>query len=161
MPHLSQLAANAAATGHPLAVMVADLDYFKQVNDDYGHAAGDAVLVEVAKRLRKGMRPSDIVARIGGEEFLIVLPGTTPERAREMALRLCEQVGRMPFKVPGHETPIPVTISIGLALGGNDQIQPRPKTIQAGADLLDQADKALYSAKMRGRNRVTLSRPAA
>ena len=161
MPHLSQVAANAAATGRPLAVMVADLDYFKQVNDEYGHAAGDAVLVEVAKRLQKVMRPSDMVARIGGEEFLIILPGTTPERAREMALRLCDHVGGQPYEVPGQKRPIPVTISIGLALGGTQQDQTRPKTIQAGADLLDRADKALYSAKMRGRNRVTLSRPAA
>lgn len=161
MPHLSQVAANAAATGRPLAVMVADLDYFKQVNDDYGHAAGDAVLVEVAERLNKGMRPSDMVARIGGEEFLIILPGTSPERAREMALQLCEHVGGTPFKLPGHASPISVTISIGLALGGLHPDPTRPKAIQAGADLLDQADKALYSAKVRGRNRVTLSRPAA
>jgi two-component system cell cycle response regulator len=161
MPHLSQLAANATATGRPLAVMVADLDYFKKVNDDFGHAAGDAVLIELAKRLQKELRASDMVARIGGEEFLIILPGTPPDKAREMALRLCDEVGGTPFKVPSHATPIPVTISIGLALGGPAQGQSRPQTIQAGADLLDQADKALYSAKMRGRNRVTLSRPAA
>jgi two-component system cell cycle response regulator len=160
LPHLSQVAAHASATGRPLAVMVADLDHFKQVNDAFGHASGDAVLVEVANRLRNSLRASDMVARIGGEEFLIIMPGTTPTTARETALRICQNVGDTPFDVPGHPTPIRVTISIGLALGGNPE-PGQSRTKQAGSDLLDRADKALYSAKMRGRNRVTLSRPAA
>ena len=159
MPHLNQVAIQARKTGRPLAVMVADLDHFKQVNDIYGHASGDAVLVEVAQRLRAGLRASDMVARIGGEEFLIIMPGTLPELARETALRICNQVGATPFEVPGNHNPIPVTISIGMAISGVSA-----KTTQEqyyGADMLDQADKALYSAKLRGRNRVTLSRPAA
>lgn len=160
MPHLSQVAAHAKATGRPLAIMIADLDHFKQVNDAYGHASGDAVLIEVANRLRKCLRTSDMVARIGGEEFLIIMPGTPPDIARETALQLCDFVGASPFEVPGHQTPIQVTISIGLALAGGTPPGPG-KAKQAGADLLDQADRALYSAKIRGRNRVTLSRPAA
>jgi two-component system cell cycle response regulator len=159
MPHLSQIGAHAQGTGLPFAVMVADLDHFKRINDLYGHASGDAVLVEVAARLRKALRKVDLVARIGGEEFLIVMPATSPEQARDVAVRICSDISGQKFDVPGAPAPIQVTISIGMAISeapeGFD-----PKDV-ACATLLDQADKALYSAKLRGRNRVNLGRPAA
>ncbi len=160
IPQLTRIAAHAQRNGHPFAVMVADLDHFKRINDIYGHASGDAVLVEVAKRLRTTMRPNDLVARIGGEEFLIVLPATTPEEARDVAIRICNDIGALPFDVPGDTLPIPVTISIGMAIGCAPQDGPQ-KLECSHSDLLDQADKALYAAKTRGRNRVKFSRPAA
>lgn len=160
MPHLARAADHARTTGRPLAVMVADLDHFKRINDLYGHASGDAVLTEVAKRLRRSIRSVDMVARIGGEEFMVVMPGTTLADARLAAVRICNDISQAPFDIPGHAHPIQVTISIGMAIGGvltSDDFQGHHES----EVLLDRADKALYSAKMRGRNRVTLSRPAA
>lgn len=160
MPHLTRIAEHADATGRGFAVMLADLDHFKQINDIHGHAAGDAVLVETAKRLRSNMRAMDMVARIGGEEFLLVMPATSLAEARAAALRLCNDIGSKPFDVPGCSAPIQVTVSIGMAIGG---AKPRAEgnPPRSGEALLNEADKALYSAKVHGRNQVTLSRPAA
>ena len=88
------------------------------------------------------------------------MPATNLEEAREAGVRICNDIGAQPFKVPGHTDPISVTISIGMVISdgsGDRQSPPQDRTVE----LLDQADKALYSAKMRGRNRVTLGRPAA
>lgn len=159
MPHLNRISSHANATGKPYAVMVADLDHFKQINDVYGHASGDAVLVEVADRLRSALRAMDMVARIGGEEFMIVMPGTTPEEAQNVAIRICNDISATPFAVPGSDKPVEVTVSIGMAIG--DSLTSEVTESCRATALLDQADKALYSAKMRGRNRVTLGRPAA
>jgi len=158
MPHLARITDHARNTGRPFAVMVADLDHFKRINDLYGHASGDAVLTEVADRLRKSMRSVDMVARIGGEEFMVVMPGTTLADARLAAVRICNEISQTAFDIPGNDQPIHVTISIGMAIGGILTTDAAPDD---GGTLLDRADKALYSAKMRGRNRVTLSRPAA
>lgn len=156
MPHLARVAEHAATTGRPLAVMIADMDHFKRINDMYGHASGDAVLIETARRLCEGLRPVDLVARLGGEEFLIVMPATPLLAARRAAGRLCRAIGDTHFKVPGCASPIPVTVSIGLSIGGR-----RSGQIDSATALLDEADKALYGAKVQGRNQVTLSRPAA
>ena len=160
MPHLTRVAEHAAATGRSFAVMVADLDHFKQINDLYGHASGDAVLVEVARRLRENLRGVDLVARIGGEEFLIVMPATPLSEARIAASRLCRKIGGQGFKVPGATEPIHVTISIGVTIGGLRRTPDEATPVDAN-DLLDVADKALYAAKMQGRNQVNLARPAA
>ena len=160
MPHLTRIAEHARSTGRPFAVMVADLDHFKRINDLYGHASGDSVLAEVAQRLRSSMRAVDMVARIGGEEFMIVMPGTTLADARLAAIRICNDISQYPFDIPGSNEPIAVTISIGIAIGGVLTGDDQP-LLDDGETLLDHADKALYSAKMRGRNQVTLSRPAA
>ena len=158
MPHLARIAERARQSGKPYAVMVADLDHFKRINDTHGHAAGDAVLVEVARRLRAAVRDADMVARIGGEEFLIVMPGTTPEDARVAAVRICNAISAAPFILPGDGRALAVTISIGMAI--DEGLAPLAEDPD-GAGVLGQADKALYSAKLRGRNRVTLGRPAA
>jgi two-component system cell cycle response regulator len=158
MPHLDRIADHARGTGRPFAVLVADLDHFKQVNDLYGHASGDAVLVEVADRLRHALRSSDMVARIGGEEFMIVMPGTSHAEAQKVALRICEEIYAQPFSVPGHATPIRITTSIGMAVS---DAEGADASTQTAASMLDRADKALYAAKGKGRNRVTLDRPAA
>ncbi len=157
MPHLSRIAERGQQTGRPFAVMLADLDHFKQINDQFGHTAGDAVLVQTAQRLRDNLRGMDLVARIGGEEFLIVMPGTTMAEAEVAAARLCADIAEHPFKVSTHARPLNVTISIGLAVGPTNKNDP---ALSAEA-LLSEADRALYSAKTMGRNQVTLSRPAA
>ena len=153
MPQLDRIIEHANLTGDPFAVMIADMDHFKQINDSHGHASGDAVLVETAKRLGENLRAVDMIARIGGEEFLIVMPGAPLKDAQGAARRLCHLIGDKPFKKPDGLSPINATISIGLAVGGD--------TKKTAHQLLDEADKALYAAKNRGRNCVTLSRPAA
>ncbi|ASM72850.1 MULTISPECIES: diguanylate cyclase [Roseobacteraceae] len=163
LPHLARLAERAGIAGRPFALMLADLDHFKQVNDIYGHATGDAVLVETAHRLRENLRAVDLLARVGGEEFLIVLPGVDLGDARRAARRLCRQIGCTPFDTAGDIAPIKVTVSIGLAIGGlsGDAALAVGHPEKAAQVLLDRADKALYAAKVKGRNCVTLSRPAA
>lgn len=160
MPHLARITEHARDTGRTFAVMAADLDHFKRVNDAYGHASGDAVLVEVAQRMRQTLRGTDMVARIGGEEFLVILPGASLPQAQDAALRLCQNISSKPFVVPGSRVPIDVTISIGMAIGGNSEASPTDVE-DAGLSVLDHADRALYAAKGRGRNQVKLGRPAA
>ncbi|WP_299965725.1 diguanylate cyclase [uncultured Roseobacter sp.] len=160
MPHLARVAEHSAATGRSFAVMVADLDHFKRINDVYGHASGDAVLVETARRLRDNLRGVDLLARIGGEEFLIVMPATPLSEARVAASRLCRKIGGRGFAVPGADAPIDVTVSIGVTIGGI-RASHQPAVAPDANLLLDAADKALYAAKMQGRNQINLSRPAA
>ena len=126
-----------------LALIIADIDNFKATNDKYGHQAGDSVLVEAARRLRISMRVSDSIGRYGGEEFLIVVPGCTPNAAALLAERFRLVIASAPFAV-GNDT-IPVTMSFGVA-GTAD-----PRNAD---DLLRAADEALYRAKNSGRNRV-------
>ncbi|MEO0391369.1 MAG: diguanylate cyclase [Pseudomonadota bacterium] len=157
LPHLQRTILRAHQTGRPLAVMVADLDHFKAVNDTYGHSAGDAVLVEAAARLRDDLRPMDMIARIGGEEFLIVMPGIGLKDARQAAKRLCRTISGAPFVLP-QKPAIRATISIGLAVAPAGSLA---QTAEAGQALIDQADRALYDAKTRGRNCVRIEQPAA
>ncbi len=160
MPHLDRIAEHANTTGRSFAVMAADLDHFKRINDIYGHASGDAVLVEIGHRLRRALRNTDMVARIGGEEFMVIMPGTSLSEAQIAAVRICGDISSTPFIVPGSATPITVTISIGMAIGGGEPVASKvPK--DCGRALLDEADQALYAAKGRGRNQVNLGRPAA
>lgn len=163
MPHLKHLADHATSTGRPFAVLAADLDHFKQVNDFYGHASGDAVLVEVAERLRACLRRTDMISRIGGEEFLVVMPATTLNEARRAAMRICDAISSRRFEVPGSADPIAVTISIGMAFADPTKKAARAldQEAETGESLLNRADKALYAAKGQGRNQVTLGRPAA
>jgi two-component system, cell cycle response regulator len=164
LPHLARMADHAAQNGRRFAVMLADLDHFKSINDRFGHAAGDAVLVEVARRLRANLRAVDLIARIGGEEFLLALPDTDRAEARVAARRLCRIIAQDPFDLPGHATPVAVTVSIGVAMGQRlPQLQqavddPLHDTVQR---LINQADRALYGAKACGRNQVTISTSAA
>ena len=153
MSQLDRIAEQSVQTGEPFTVMIADMDHFKRINDTHGHAAGDVVLIETANRLRTNLRSVDLLARIGGEEFLIVMPGVPLQDAKGAARRLCHLIGQKSFKKPDGLHTINATISIGLAIGcGHEKTTHR---------LLDEADKALYAAKTRGRNCVTLSRPAA
>jgi two-component system cell cycle response regulator len=130
----------------PVSVMLFDLDHFKKVNDTYGHAAGDAVLRGVATRVKDSLRESDMVARYGGEEFVIVMPAAPPDTARSVAERICRCIAEQPFEIPGHEDPLTVTVSIGVATARG--------TTSEAEELLAEADDALYQAKRSGRNRV-------
>ena len=129
--------------GTPLGVIMVDLDHFKAINDHHGHMAGDTVLREVAVRLQTSMRPYDSVGRYGGEEFLVVAPGCSLEKAAALAERLRRSIGDDPVHCP--TGPISVTASLGVSsareASGPDQI-------------LATTDEALYKAKIQGRNRV-------
>ena len=152
---LAAIAEASMASGEDFAVMVVDLDRFKSVNDRWGHAAGDAVLVSVAERLGQSLRAGDLLARIGGEEFLAALPATGLTEARTVAERLCHAVEETPVLLPCGTT-VAVTVSIGLAIGS-----PRSGAGDPVRDTLDRADRALLAAKSAGRNQVTISRHAA
>ena len=130
--------------GTLLSVILVDVDHFKQVNDTWGHAAGDEVLKMIARVLGQVVRETDTAARIGGEEFVILLPETGPEGAAQTAGRLLEVVAAT--VVPQEQAPgISVTISIGVATISTDQ---------NGEGLLQRADRAMYQAKSKGRNQL-------
>ncbi len=156
MPYLSGIAERAQAADLPYAVLVIDLDRFKAVNDHWGHTAGDSVLVEVAARLSANLREGDLLARVGGEEFLVGLPDTGLSAAQLIAERLCKAVKATPVRTPSGAV-IKVTVSIGLAVGN---AQPKNAT-ESSADVIDRADHALLIAKSAGRNQVTISQTAA
>ncbi len=129
-----------AAAGHSHALLLCDLDHFKRVNDQHGHAAGDAVLQDVAYTMRGALRAGDSIYRVGGEEILVILPGASREDALGIAERLrCEVRERRPAGVA-------VTVSIGVAVS-------RPEAVDTD-DLVARADTALYAAKAGGRDRV-------
>ena len=157
MTQMARLIEDATAQQNHFAVILADLDHFKQVNDRHGHAAGDAVLTQVAQLMRAALRGEDTVARIGGEEFLILLPDTTPQMARLTAGRLCRSIRETPLFVVGIGEPIHVTISLGVTL--TDEVDPSDR-LDAEA-LYTQADRALYGSKSGGRDTVTFSAKSA
>lgn len=161
LPHLGRMAARAQSLDRGFAVMIADLDRFKSVNDTYGHSGGDDVLVEVARRLLDNLRSVDLVARLGGEEFLIAMPETSLEKARIAAERLCRIMREKPVLLKDGRTEVPVTMSIGIAMGPVPAGQTSaicPSPVEA---LLHAADQALYRSKSEGRDQVTVSRTAA
>ncbi|MCK6418846.1 MAG: PleD family two-component system response regulator [Alphaproteobacteria bacterium] len=130
-----------------LAVLMLDIDYFKKVNDTYGHAVGDEVLKIFAHRLQDKLRSFDLVVRLGGEEFVVILPDVSEERAHQVAERLRAAISDEPFACPSHAKPLNVTTSIGAALIG-------PEAGLDSARVLERADKCLYEAKQGGRNCV-------
>jgi two-component system cell cycle response regulator len=149
LPALGRLLRGPKTPDAGFAVMMVDLDHFKAINDTYGHAAGDAVLIETAHRLRNNLRAQDLIARIGGEEFMVALPNTPREDADRVAARLCRQINAQPFKVGAGNAPILVTASIGVVVGEPENTASGQSDIDR---LIAQADKALYDAKHAGRN---------
>jgi len=144
--HLGTLVEEAAARGKPLSLLVLDIDYFKSINDNHGHDAGDDVLREFAIRVRKSIRGIDLACRYGGEEFVVVMPETDPTVAGVVAERIRRRIAGEPFAIQKGAGAIDVTISIGLAcLAGADD---------TADTVLKRADQALYRAKRDGRNRV-------
>ncbi len=150
--HLAQALDKAAQKGRPLSLMILDIDHFKAVNDTYGHDAGDEVLKVFARRIKRVLRGADLVCRLGGEEFVVVMPDTPVPIAARVAERLRAAVEGegFPIDAKGSRT-ITVTTSIGIAERG----------VEADADaLLHRSDKALYASKTAGRNRVTAAAAA-
>lgn len=164
--HFAGLFRHAQEQGRPISVMMLDVDHFKSVNDSYGHAAGDQVLRDLARRISDSVRNFDLVARLGGEEFVIVMPEARLQEAARAAERIRAQVAATPLLLTSRsvaplsatgaaaapELRLPVTVSIGVAAvdGPGDTVE----------DMLRRADMALYEAKRSGRNRVVLAREA-
>ncbi len=145
--HLPRYIKNAAEIRKPISVQMIDIDFFKKVNDGFGHAAGDEVLKEVARRISNGVRPSDFFVRMGGEEFAVIMPSTSIENAFKIAERLRHSVAEKPIAISGQTEELTVTISIGLAA-------TNPHTETDAHKVFDRADAALYSAKQNGRNKT-------
>jgi diguanylate cyclase (GGDEF)-like protein len=141
--------ARALNDNKPMALLLADLDHFKQINDNYGHLVGDDILSAVASVLTQQIRPSDLLARFGGEEFALILPDTSVEEAKQIAERIRATIETVQFKMDNEEHhEINMTISVGItSLMLGDEMN----------NLLTRADQALYQAKENGRNRVEVS----
>ena len=154
--HLATLFDDAARRGKPLSVLLIDIDHFKAVNDSHGHDAGDAVLREFATRIRRDTRGIDLACRLGGEEFVVVMPDCDLAKAYQVGERLRQCIETAPFEVEGKVGLLQVTASVGVAALEFDDDAPE--------QMLKRADEALYSAKRDGRNRVVAdaaSRPSA
>ncbi|MBV8662230.1 MAG: PleD family two-component system response regulator [Hyphomicrobiales bacterium] len=144
--HLATMIDNSRVRRAPLTLMILDIDHFKQVNDTYGHDCGDEVLKGFADRLRGIIRGGDLLCRLGGEEFVIVMPGVNVQAATRIAERARLAVQQEQFVIDATGRSIPVTVSIGLAERSADC---------DASSLYRRADKALYRAKAEGRNRVS------
>ncbi|WP_420565924.1 PleD family two-component system response regulator [Thalassobaculum sp.] len=150
LTHLGRLMSDTAERQKPLALLVIDVDHFKLVNDTHGHGAGDRVLQHITELMRSSVRNVDLVSRLGGEEFVVVMPDTPEPFALVVAERLRDVIASTPLKLEdGRE--LGVTISIGCALRNTDGEDSIDK-------LIGRADDALYQAKRQGRNQVVLAR---
>nr|WP_242698596.1 GGDEF domain-containing protein [Alteromonas sp. 5E99-2] len=129
----------------PLALSVIDIDHFKSINDQYGHAAGDRTLQVIAKNLMKNLRPNEFLARWGGEEFALLMQNQSDKNLKSRLDEMREELSQLPFKFK--QTPVKITASFGASCYKNGE------TLQ---QFFERADKALYSAKKTGRNRVII-----
>ncbi len=143
--HIETLLEQAASREKPLGVVIVDIDFFKPINDNYGHDAGDEVLREFAVRVRASVRGIDLACRFGGEEFVIVMPDTDLATAQMVGERLRKKIASTPFGINHGQNQLDVTISVGIAMRENGD---------TGDTVLKRADQALYRAKRSGRNRV-------
>ncbi len=146
--HLESLVRESLRTGRRLSMLLADIDFFKHVNDTYGHDAGDIVLREFANRMRRNTRGIDLACRLGGEEFVIIMPDTESGRAYQIGERLRACIAAEPFTISA-DLAIRVTTSVGLST-----LESPSDTWQA---LVKRADQALYASKRSGRNRVSMA----
>jgi two-component system, cell cycle response regulator len=145
-PHLAALLEQASLRGRPVSVMMLDIDHFKHVNDTYGHDAGDQLLKCFAARVKRSVRGADLMCRLGGEEFVVVMPDTNLSTAEIVGERIRAAVAGAPFPLENDAQTISVTVSIGVAESPGEE---------APNSLLKRADQALYRSKNGGRNKVT------
>jgi two-component system cell cycle response regulator len=145
--HLSHLVEHSINRGKPLSALAIDVDFFKPVNDTHGHDVGDKVLQELATRIRENIRNVDMPCRVGGEEFIIILPATELHLAQKIGERIRKAIAAKPFSAGAISGTLNITVSVGLSTlaGSSDKVD----------DFLRRADQALYRAKREGRNRVT------
>ena len=146
MAHLERVIQSIAESGKPVSVLMIDIDHFKNVNDSFGHSIGDEVLKEISVRLSDNLRSFDLVGRLGGEEFVIIMPDTSLENAMLVGERLRARVAGKPFAIGTLSTQLEVTISVGASIC-TDPEEPVDR-------VLHRADMALYAAKNAGRNMV-------
>jgi two-component system cell cycle response regulator len=151
--HMSRVMERAREADGVFAVMMIDLDKFKEINDRHGHDAGDIVLKEFSRRLQENIRGVDLVARFGGEEFFVAMPDIDHEQAAQAAERIRRAVEDAPFVLPGSGGKVHVTTSIGVAIGTAEETDPEA--------VIKRADLALFTSKHSGRNRVSFSAEAA
>ncbi|MDG5494265.1 PleD family two-component system response regulator [Niveispirillum sp. BGYR6] len=152
--HLPRLLDRSGGNAKPVSALMFDIDHFKVVNDSWGHGVGDEVLKEVAGRASRNLRNFDLVARLGGEEFVVIMPDTDMTQATLVAERLRKRIAETSFDVAAPVQRIDVTISIGVAVtDGRLDEEGKP---ESGEQLLRRADMALYQAKRSGRNRVVV-----
>ncbi|MFO1385737.1 MAG: GGDEF domain-containing protein [Chitinivorax sp.] len=145
--HLPQVLELAQRHQRPYCACMLDVDHFKLINDRHGHLVGDSALQWVAEQISRHLRKTDSLVRVGGEEFLLLLPETPLHGAHELAERICQHLAQHPF-APAYESPLSVTVSIGVAqLHRGDSID----------SLINNADNAMYLAKQQGRSRVVLA----
>ena len=137
-------AARSASVPHITGFLMVDIDHFKRINDEHGHAAGDVVLREVSSKLKRDLRVYDVIGRYGGEEFLVMLPQTDLEGAKKVAARMCATIRATPFQVGAKS--VKATVSIGVAASGG--------SAEDMFDVIRRADVGLYEAKNAGRDRV-------
>jgi two-component system, cell cycle response regulator len=146
MVHLEKLINKNVESKKALCVLMLDIDHFKKVNDSHGHAVGDEVLKTFAERVSQRLRSFDLVARLGGEEFVVILPDISLDMAMQVAERLRKGICNDPFKISGPQGLLPVSVSIGAAMINGEAIKVE--------EALRRADDELYRAKEGGRNRV-------
>lgn len=145
--HLPRMLEHAFLAKRELSALMIDIDHFKTVNDTYGHAAGDAVLKAIVTRILNSVRPSDLVARLGGEEFIVIMPETPAVTAQMVAERLRNQIATTFLNIQETPTPLHITVSIGCVTTSSSNHETQ-------ASLIERADAALYKGKHEGRNRV-------
>ncbi|MBI3332710.1 MAG: GGDEF domain-containing protein [Candidatus Omnitrophica bacterium] len=148
LERLEEEVARALRRGSWLAFLMVDLDYFKRINDTYGHLVGDVVLREVASLIQRSVREVDLVGRYGGEEFAVVLPEAGRALGAQIAGRIRQGIEQSPLKV--YDERISITVSIGIAFC--------PEDARTAGQLIEQADRAMYQAKSKGRNQVVAAK---
>ncbi|MDX1916608.1 MAG: PleD family two-component system response regulator [Rickettsiaceae bacterium] len=147
--HMDHMLQKANLESKEMALLMLDIDYFKQVNDEYGHLAGDIIIKEVAQIIKNTVRLTDLVARYGGEEFVAIIYDITMQQSLEISERVRECVERHDFILPGIAKRINKTVSIGICHVQNTDNEPR-------LNIVKKADEALYEAKETGRNKVCI-----
>jgi len=153
MARSEELLAQSLSQGQPLSIVLFDIDYFKRINDAYGHHAGDQALLHVVELTRRTLRPEDVFARYGGEEFVVAMPGLALSEAEAAAHRIRSEIAGHPM--PTQKGPIAITASFGAAAAENSWEE---SDARSGVNmLLKAADRALYAAKSSGRNTVRLA----